>query len=206
MTDKGKAVPVKRTPAQKAAATRAAKQQLERDNAVRLAQIVNLQIAGYSLAEIGIQIGATPEEVDRMLTQDATRYVRTQPALRTYVRNYISGKYTKLLDAVWEEATDKNNPKKLDNQDRALRILKEMQNLHGAAAPVQTEIKIETAPEAVEKLVTALSRAQGYGYDDDIFDHDDIVDADVVHDAVDEADGALEQASDAVEDGEDEAL
>lgn len=198
------AQPVKRktlTPQQKAAQTRARNQALEQANAQRLAQVVNLMISGHSLAEIGAQIGATAEEMDSMLTRDMSRYVRTQPALRVFVRNYISGKYTKLLDTVWDEATDKNATRMLEAQDRAVRILDRMAKLHGAEAPVQTEVKVDAAPEAVEALVQALAAAQGQGYDDSIFDRvDDIVDAEVVHEAAEESALALEAASDAVED------
>lgn len=139
-------------------------------NAQRLAQVVNLMISGHSLAEIGAAIGATEAEVDRMLQADMTRYVRSQPALRVFVRNYISGKYTGLLEAVWDEATDRDHPQKLENADRALRILNSMAKLHGAEAPTQTEIKVDAAPEAVERLVQSISAAQGLGYDVDIFD------------------------------------
>ena len=151
-------------------------------NAARLAQVVNLHIAGYSLAEIGASIGASGDEVDRMLQQDAARYVRTQPALRTYVRNWVSERYTQLLDAVWEDATDKNSRAKLESQDRALRILDKMAKLHGAEAPTQSEITVEAAPEAVEKLVEALAKAQGLGYDMNVFDGE-VLDAEVVHTA-----------------------
>ena len=156
--------------------------------AAQLAQIVNLQIAGYSLADIGAAIGATPEEIEQRLTRDAARYVRTQPALRTYVRNWVSGKYTELLDTIWTEATDKQNPKHLEAQDRALKILERMSKLHGADAPAQTEIKVEAAPEAVERMVAALAAQQGYGYDENVFDNPfdamaEVVDAEIVHEA-----------------------
>lgn len=167
----------------------------ELSNAARLAQIVNLHIAGFSLSQIGDAIGATAEEVDRMLAMDASRYVRSQPALRVYVRNWISERYTKMLDAVWEEATDKTHRDKLENQDRALRILDRMERLHGASAPVQTEIKVEAAPEAVEKLVNLLASGQGLGYDVSVFD---IVDAEVVHEAVEQAHTATEVSGNAV--------
>lgn len=199
MSKKGAKELVK-TPAQKAAATRAQKKAaadaLEKANAQRLAQIVNLHISGYSLAQIGTAIGATAEDVDRLLQRDAARYVRSQPALRVYVRNYVSSKYTQMLDAVWDEATDKAHPKKLENQDRALRILERMTKLHGAEAPTQTEVKVEHAPEAVEALVKALAATQGFGYDESVFD---IVEADVVDDAVSQSGTALEQASSDVE-------
>ena len=152
--------------------------------AARLAQVVNLHIAGFSLSQIGDAIGASADEVDRMLASDAARYVRSQPALRTYVRNWISERYTKMLDADWEQATDKGHPHKLEHQDRVLRILDSMRKLHGADAPVQTEVKVEAAPEAVEKLVNHLAASQGLGYDDGIFD---IVDADLVGEVVHEA-------------------
>lgn len=185
---KGAAAPLRRTPAQtKALAKRAEQQTLQaaaKANAVRLAQIVNLHIAGFSLADIGAQIGASEAEIDRMLQQDSSRYVRSQPALRNYVRNFISEKYSGLLDAVWDEATDKTHHAKLEHQDRALRILDRMAKLHGAEMPVQSEVKVDTAPEAVEALVKALSARQGLGYDDSIFD---VVDADVVSDIVTEA-------------------
>jgi hypothetical protein len=163
--------------------------------AARLAQIVNLHIAGYSLAEIGASIGASAQEVDRMLQEDTARYVRTQPALRTYVRNWVSERYTQLLDAVWEDATDKHGKEKLEHQDRALRILDRMAKLHGAEAPTQTEVKVEAAPEAVEQLVAALAAAQGLGYDVDVFD---VVDAEIVHAAPAEARAALEVSGNAV--------
>lgn len=192
--------PLVRTPARVEKDLKAADEAVEKEKvqtqAQRLAQIVNLHIAGYSLADIGEAIGATESEVDRLLTQDAARYVRSQPALRTYVRNFISSKYTSLLEAVWDEATDKTHIHKLENQDRALRILDRMAKLHGADAPTQTEVTVEAAPEAVEKLVNALAATHGLGYDVDVFD---VVDGEVVHDAVGESAGFLETASHAVE-------
>lgn len=180
------------TPAQKAAATRAANKReadrLERAKAERLAQVVNLKIAGHSFEDIGLSIGASAKEVETMLATDVARYVRSQPALRVYVRDWVSERYTKMLDAVWDEATDKNHPKKLEHQDRAMRILDSMRKMHGADLPVQTEVKIETAPEAVEKLVEALAGRQGLAYDASVFD---VVDAEVVHDAVEEAEETL---------------
>lgn len=184
-------VPAKRSASTSAAQKRAAKQALERANAQRLAQIVNLHIAGMSLEQIGTQIGATAEEVDRLLSQDAQRYVRSQPALRQFVRNYVSGKYTKLLDAVWDDAvaptssaniTANGFDRKLASQDRAIKILERMARLHGAEAPTQHEVQMDAAPEAVERLVSALSAGQGLAYDDSIFD---VVDAEVVHEAAD---------------------
>jgi len=177
--------PLVRSAKQKAAAQRAAQkrelalaQTAAQQQAARLAQIVNLHIAGFSLTAIGAQIGATADEVDRMLSTDAARYVKTQPALRVYVRNFISEKYSGLLEAVWDEATDKKHPEKLENQDRALRILKEMARLHGAEAPTQAEVKVESAPENVEKMVAVLAAAQGAAYDATIFD---TVPGEVVH-------------------------
>lgn len=200
---KGKAVEVPPTAAQKAAAKRAAAQRLEKAEAQRLAQIVNLHIAGLSLAEIGAQIGATADEVDRMLQRDATRYVRTQASLRVYVRNYVSARYTQLLDAVWDEATDKAHARKLENQDRALKILDSMRKLHGADAPVQSEVKVEAAPESVDALVQALSKAQGMGYDANVFD---VVDAEVVDEAAEQSRSALLDAAEQVGEGEDGPL
>lgn len=214
---KGGAVPVRRSPAQIKAAEARAVRQAEEDSlraaadakkaaAARLAQIVNLHIAGYSLAEIGTSIGATEAEVDRMLSADTARYVKSQPALRTYVRNYISGKYTELLETVWDRATDDQHVENLEAQDRALRILDRMGRLHGAEAPVQSEVKVESAPEAVEELVKRLASAQGLGYNMNVFD---TVSGTVVHSdierAVEQSARALEVSGNAVEesDGDD---
>lgn len=169
--------------------------------AARLAQVVNLHIAGYSLQAIGDAIGATADEVDRMLNNDVQRYIKNQPALRIFVRNFISAKYTELLEADWDAATDTMNPDKLDNQDRVIRILKEMSDLHGAKAPVQAEIKVDAAPEAVEALVDALAKAQGLGYDVNVFD---TVDAEVIEQASIEAHDAVQQSSDDIEAGGDD--
>lgn len=184
---KKNAVPLKRTPKQQAAIDKAeaarelaSAQSGAQQQAVMLAQIVNLHIAGMSLAQIGASIGATEAEVDRMLTQESARYVRNQPALRTYVRNYISGKYTSLLEAVWDGAVDKKRADQLEHVDRAERILTKMGRLHGAEAPTQTEVKVEAAPEAVDRLVQAIATGQGLGYDTDIFD----IDEDDIHEAV----------------------
>ena len=145
-----------------------------------------------------------------MISTDATRYVRSQPQLRTWVRNWTSGKYTELLEAVWTEASAKEGevldggtkpvPHKvrMDSQDKALRILDAMRKLHGADAPTQTEVKVEAAPEAVEALVKSLSRDQGLDYDETVFD---VVDAEVVHDAVEQAAHAEQVSGNAV--GED---
>lgn len=179
------------------AAEVAARKRGEMADAARLAQIVNLHIAGYSLSQIGASIGATEDEVDRMIQRDATRYVRTQPQLRLYVRNYISDRYSKLLEAVWDESTDKKHPKKLEHQDRAMKILDSMRKLHGADAPVQTEVKVDAAPEAVEALVKMLSAQNGYGYDDSIFD---VIEAEVVHDVVEQSAEALREAGEHVTD------
>ena len=164
-------------------------------HAARLAQIVNLHIAGFSLAQIGAQIGASADEVDRMIQRDAARYVRSQPQLRVYVRNYISERYTKLLEANWDEATDRHSPKKLENQDRVIRVLDSMRKLHGADAPTQAEVKVEAAPEAVEALVKVLSAQQGLGYDESIFD---VIDAEVVHEMVSESEDATLDAGEMV--------
>lgn len=196
---KGRALPVVKTPAQRkkdiARAARAAAEKAAADDlavqktvadaaAARTAQVANLLIAGHSFASIGAAIGASADEVERMITTDTARYVRSQPSLRLWVRNYLSGKYADLLEAVWDEATDKNHREKLEHQDRALRILKEMKDLHGAAAPTQTEVSIEAAPDAVEALVAALSAQQGMGYDTNIFD---TVPGEVVHQAAEAA-------------------
>lgn len=183
-------VPSKRSQANQVATTEAA----------RLAQVVNLHIAGFSLAQIGNSIGATAEEVDRMLASDAARYIRNQPALRTYVRNWVSDRYAKMLEADWEQASDKTHPHKLEHQDRVLRILDAMRKLHGADAPTQTEVKVDAAPEAVERLVNALATQSGLGYDDSIFD---VVDAEIVHEASTQSGGAVEESARTVEEHQD---
>lgn len=167
----------------------------EQVNAARLAQMVNLHIGGYSLAEIGEAIGASEAEVDRMLTQDVGRYVRSQPALRVFVRNFISEKYLGLLESVYPQATDSTDKNQLEYYDRALRTLEKMAKLHGAEVPTQSEVKIDAAPEMVSTMVEALSRQQGVGYDMSIFD--DIEEADVIE-AHEQASEALEEASLAV--------
>lgn len=169
--------------------------------AQQLAQIVNLTIAGHSYADIGASIGKTADEVEQMLVRDAGRYVRTQPALRTYVRNFLSEKYSGLLEATYDQAIDKNHPDQLDYSAQSLRILKEMGRLHGAEAPTQSEVKVEAAPEQVEALVAALAQGKGIAYDMDVFD------AEIVED-IHEADvRELEAASDAVEmEGDDDRL
>lgn len=215
---KGKAVPLVRTPKQQAAAVKAAEERAQavelaqaktaqQAQAARLAQIVNLHIGGYSLADIGASIGATEAEVDRMLANETQRYVRNQPALRTYVRNFISGKYSELLEAVWDGAVDPTHKEQLERFDRAQRVLAQMGRLHGAEAPTQTEIKVDAAPEAVERLVKALSTGAGLGYDTDIFDVEVVEDMTAdVHEAVEQAHKALEVSGNAVEesDGHDE--
>jgi hypothetical protein len=200
------AVPVVRTARQEAALAKKAKADADLAAATRLAQIVNLHIAGMSLGQIGAEIGATADEVDRMIQSDAARYVRTQPQLRVFVRNYVSGKYSELLAAIWDDAVDMTTnqkltvqgfDRKLASQDRAIKILERMAKLHGADAPTQTEVKVEAAPEAVDKLVQVLSMAQGHGYDMSVFD---VVDAEEVHEVADEAAAALKQSSEHVGD------
>lgn len=204
---KKSAIPVRRTDAQiKAAEARAIAQaeanslraaaDAKKARAAQLAQIVNLHIAGFSLADIGASTGHSEAEIERMLSEDMARYVRTQPALRTYVRNYISGKYTELLETVWDRATDATHQENLDAQDRAVRILDRMGRLHGAEAPVQSEVKVEQAPEAVERIVSALAATQGLGYDMNVFD---VVPSTVVHEATQQSLAALESASREVE-------
>lgn len=159
--------------------------------AAQLAQLVNLHIGGFSLQQIGDAMGCTAEEVDRILTEDVTRYVRSQPALRVFVRNYISAKQGKLLEAVWDQAVDKQNPRQLEYQDRANRLLANMAKLHGAEAPVQKEITVEHAPAAVEALVDALSKQQGTAYDVSVFD---VIDAEIIEDYIEEAEDELHRA------------
>lgn len=208
---KAGAVPVRRTPKQIAAAEKAARDRkaaLEIANAAeaanlkaqRLAQIVNLHIGGYSLSAIGAAIGASEAEVDRMLSEETARYVRTQPALRTYVRNYISSKYAGLLEATYTQATDKNHSQQLEYVDRVQRVLAQMGRLHGAEAPTQTEIKVEAAPEAVDRLVQALASGQGLGYDADIFDAEVL--EDTVQEVVEETSAALVVSGNAVEESD----
>jgi hypothetical protein len=214
---KGAAKPLQRTAKQtQAAIARAEREAHEADlravhdakaaEAAQLAQIVNLFIGGYSFLDIALAVGATENEIENILATQTQRYVRNQASLRTYVRNFVSGKYTALLDAVWDEATDKTHPDKLENQDRAIKILDRMAKLHGAPAPTQSEVKMETAPEDVDRLVAAISKAQGLGYDVDVFDTEEVfevveteVGQDGVHRAVGSSLAALEASSLAVE-------
>lgn len=174
----------------------------DKASAQRLAQIVNLHIAGVSFAEIGAQIGCTADEVDRMLQQDAQRYVRSQPALRIYVRNFISKHYADMLAVDMPIATDPNNDTMLEHQDRAIKLLDKMGKLHGAEAPVQSEVKVEQAPEAIDKIVQALAAQAGRAYDMDVFD----IDEDDVTEVVDAITDELEVSGNALEDsdGDDE--
>lgn len=162
------------TPAQKAGLTKkkrkAEADRLVRAEAQRLAQIVNLHIAGMSLAEIGAAIGMTADQVDQMIQKDAARYIRSQPQLRNYVRGWISREYEAMLRANRAAATDEGDARKLENQDRSIRLLDSLRKLHGADAPVQQEIRIEATPEAVEEMVVRLSRERGQAYDDTVFD------------------------------------
>jgi hypothetical protein len=175
----------------------------EQVSAARLAQMVNLHIGGFSLDQIGQAIGCSAAEVDRMLSQDVGRYVRSQPALRVYVRNFISEKYLGLLDSVYAQATDETNNRQLDYQDRALRVLKEMARLHGAEMPVQSEIKVDAAPEAVEKMVEALAGRAGLAYDASIFD---VIDAEVIEDARTESQQAALDSAEQVGEGEEDGF
>jgi len=191
---KKNAKPLVRTQDQANKASLVAAQNAQAQQAAMLAQIVNLHIAGFSLAEIGLQIGATADEVDRMLSNEAARYVRNQPQLRTYVRNFISAKYTGLLDAVYPQAIDTKRSDQLEHVDRAQRILAQMGRLHGAEAPTQSEVKVEATPEAVDKIVQAIAAGQGLGYDTDIFD----IDPADIHEAVIAADDAVVVSGNAV--------
>jgi hypothetical protein len=209
MPSKGKARPLVRSKRQ--AAKIAARQQAAQEAqaledaktaadaaAARVAQIANLVIAGYSLAHIGASIGMSEAEVEKILSEDSARYIRSQPALRVFVRNFISEKYNGLLEAVWNEATDRTHAEKLEHQDRALRILKEMARLHGAEAPTQAEIKMEASSDAVDAMVAAISAAAGKGYDTTIFD---VVPGEVVHEAHEETQRAVEVSRNRVADG-----
>jgi hypothetical protein len=160
----------------------------EKAAAQRLAQIVNLHIGGMSLAEIGAEIGATADEVDRMIATDAQRYVRSEPMLRKYVRNWVSDRYAKMIEVDMPFATDPNKADMLEHQDRAVKLLDKMAKLHGAEAPAQSEVKVEQAPEAIDRIVAALAAQNGLGgYDADVFDLDD----DDVTEVVEEAQTAL---------------
>jgi len=186
---------LERTAAQQAQASIVAARMAANQQAAKLAQIVNLHIGGYSLAQIGAAIGASESEVDRMLQNETARYVKNQPALRTYVRNYISEKYKGLLDATYAQATDKTNKQQLEYQDRSLRVLKEMARLHGAEAPTQSEVKVEATPEAVDALVQKLAAGEGLGYDTDIFDVEYVEE---VHEAAEQAHEATVVSGNAV--------
>jgi hypothetical protein len=91
----------------------------------------------------------------------------------------------------------------LDYQDRALRVLKEMARLHGAEMPVQSEIKVDAAPEAVEKMVEALAGRAGLAYDASIFD---VIDAEVIEDARTESQQAALDSAEQVGEGEEDGF
>lgn len=192
---------VELTVAQEAAAREKAEAEAqklrEKAAAQRLAQIVNLHIGGMSLAEIGAEIGATADEVDRMLQNDAQRYVRSQPALRVYVRNFVSKHYADMLEVNLPIALDPTHAEKLDHQDRNIKILDKMARLHGAEAPIQSEVKVEQAPEAIDRIVAALASQGGLStYDADVFD----LDEDDVTEVIEDAQVALEVSGNAIDD------
>lgn len=175
--------------------------------AAMLAQIVNLHIAGYTFEQIGQAVGVSADEIDRLIHTNATQYIKNQPQLRVFVRNWVSAKYTQLIEANWDKATDPDSALKLENQDRVIRVLDSMRKLHGADAPTQTEIKVEAAPEAVEKMVQALAAGQGLGYDTGIFDVFDggVVDAEVIEEAVAESETVLDESSGALDEQAEQA-
>lgn len=199
-----------RTPKQqKALEERQARENLmnaEQAAAQRLAQVVNLKIAGHSFAAIGKAIGCTADEVETMLQRDAGAFVRTQPALRGYVRNFISEKMSGLLDATYSQAINKNRPDQLDYVASVQRTLKGMADLYGANAPTQSEVTVDAAPEAVERLVQKFANQRGVGYDLDVFDldDDDVEEiAEIVEEAHTQVQAALESSSEAVEQAQD---
>lgn len=205
-----KGTPLVRTPAQIAAVERAAVARKEADDlavqeseadavAARTAQIANLLIAGHTFETIGRQIGMSAVELEREFTKDSARYVRTQASLRIWVRNWISAKYSTMIEANWDHAKDKTSAERLENQDRVIKMLNGMERLHGAAAPTQSEIKVDAAPEMVQKVVDAIASKAGVGYDMDIFDIDPDDITETVHEAPGASLAALEQASRVVE-------
>lgn len=207
VTDSKKgAVPMKRTKKQKAAAEKAAERKAAQDlresdkaAAQQLAQIVNLNIAGHSFAAIGAEIGMSGDEVEALVQRGAAQFVRTTPALRTFVRNFVSEKMTGLLDATYLQAIDTSRADQLDYVASVQKTLRDLSRLHGADAPTQSEVKVEASPEAVEQLVMSLAKNRGLAYDDDVFD------AEIVEDLVDDSQRELEVSRNAVEesDGED---
>lgn len=187
MTAKPRAVPLVRTTKQvevSEKAAEAARVKAEADAAelavrqasMRTAQIANLLIGGHTFESIGAATGASAKEVEDMLNADSTRYIRSQPALRQWVRRWASGKYSELLGSVWDQAVNPNHREQLAYQDRARPLVERITKLHGAEAPTQAEVKIEQAPESVQRIVDAIAASQGMGYDVDIFDTPDVVD------------------------------
>lgn len=164
--------------------------------ASRLAQVVNLVIAGHSFDEIGASIGASADEVEKMLNTDVDRFVRSQSSLRVWVRKFISDKYLGLLDSVYDQAKDDTNKDQLEYQVAAVRVLERLGKLHGAEMPTQAELKVEARPEAVEKLVAQLASGAGLGYDVSVFD---TIPGEVVHDAAQASPAALSAAERDVE-------
>lgn len=140
--------------------------------AQRAAQVANLLIAGYSYEEIGASIGATAQEVEKMLTGDVARYIRTQPALRQWTRRWLSGKMTGLLEAVYDQAVDPTHRDQLAYHDRARATLKDLAKLHGAEAPTQVEVEMPNVTDAVQQVLDKVAASQGLAYDVDVFDLD----------------------------------
>lgn len=206
---KGKAQPLVRSAKQAAAAKKAAEakeaddlRQVDKAAAQQLAQIVNLRIGGHSYASIGAAIGKSADEVEQMVTNSAGAYVRTQPALRVFVRNFISEKYSGMLDATYPQAVDTTRPDQLDYVSSVQKTLKDMAALHGANAPLQSEVTVEASDETVEALVASLAKTRGLSYDYDVFDADDV---DEVMDDIHEADVLeLEASTAAVEESTDD--
>jgi hypothetical protein len=198
-----------RTPAQAAAAAKRAEDQRKANDlaeakkkadqkAQMLAQIVNLQIGGYSLEQIGAAIGATADEVDRMINEETARYVRNQPSLRRWVRDYVSGKYKEIIDTDWKIATDAKHPEHLDHQNVAIKALERLARLHGAEAPTQSEVKVEATPETIDAVVARLAASQGQGYDADVFDVE-VLDEQQVHESATQALAQIESSAHEVE-------
>lgn len=165
-------------------------------DAAQLAQIANLVISGMTFEQIGNSIGATADEVERMLDNGAERFIRNQPSLRVFTRNYVTKKYSELLSASWAMATDATHVDFLAAQNSAIKVLERMARLHGAEAPTQTEVAVTHAPETVEKMVERLAKKSGLAYDIDIFSDLtidlDVVDAELVEDIVETAGDELE--------------
>lgn len=135
--------------------------------------VLEMRLEGYSWEECAEVLGYPDGRACQTAYEKALQYnLNHDPQMRTKMRDLAGRRLERLLRAVFDRATDADDPDQLVAHQRALAVIDRHAKLYGLDSPTEHIVHTPTA-QAIDAWVgQAIKMRHGEVEEDDIFDVD----------------------------------